>query len=375
MSNVRILDQSYILESNVVAYSATDEEQGFEASNLFSDVRRSRVWRAGGRFEVTAANNTIVFNDSGGTKTATISPTVKTSLGTLVISIANAMDAVSVDDITVTADFNTYKLTISSDGGTFELLWTDANTTAAALLGFDDSADSTGATSYEADFPTIHTGDRVVFDLGTASNPTAAVIIGLRNRPIKLTSNAVVKIEGNHTDTWNSPVYSVTIPYDPYAMVVFDDGGLFPGGLRYWSIYVSDPQNGLGYIELSNVYIGEYYAPTRGAVQFPLVDESIDYTQQQVGEGGQMVASKKQKTKRLSLDWYGLTNAEKERLEQTWEEYGLALPFFIHVDPDAAFSATDANRYLLNVRFQNPLQRRLESPGNWSAQTDLIEEI
>lgn len=108
-------------------------------------------------------NDALDFVDDTGTFAATIPAKVYKTPKDLATAIATAMNAVAGDTITVTysgdnpAGDNTGKYTISSDGAvTFTLEWdTGANTatTIGGLLGFDVTADDTGAFTYTGDDP------------------------------------------------------------------------------------------------------------------------------------------------------------------------------------------------------------------------------
>lgn len=107
---------------------------------------------------ITSSNNLIDFTDDVGTVQATLSSKAYKSPIDLSREIASKMTAASVgsgdDTITCTYDNDTGVFTIASDGTTFSLLWNTGAGTAnsvGATIGFDVSADDTGATSYAAD--------------------------------------------------------------------------------------------------------------------------------------------------------------------------------------------------------------------------------
>lgn len=93
-------------------------------------------------FEISGANNTIVFND-GSSRTATL--TAGTYSGdALSAEIKRALEAANggADTYTVSYDNTTHKFSISNDSANsnaVDILWEDPTTTAAALLGFSAS--------------------------------------------------------------------------------------------------------------------------------------------------------------------------------------------------------------------------------------------
>ena len=91
-------------------------------------------------FEVTASNNTIVFND-GSNRTATLSAGTY-SPNALAAELKRALEAANggTDTYTVSYDSSSHKFSIANDtgnGNPIDLLWEDPATTAPGLLGFN----------------------------------------------------------------------------------------------------------------------------------------------------------------------------------------------------------------------------------------------
>lgn len=377
MSNVRIMNQNYIDSDYLVSQTKSSEQTIAPATNVYDGVRRSKVWRTNGYWEITSANKTIIFQESIGVDlTATIAEANYTSTTTFLAAIKTALDAAGDSTYTVTQDTSTLKIKITSNGsgggGVFRLIWTSVSSTAATTLGFSTAADDTGALSYTADTLKIHTSEFLVWDLGISSNPKAFVLLGLRNTAIKLSSNAVIRLEGNSTNTWGSPQYTQTLAYNENAIIAFDDDGL--DALRYWRLYIEDKSNPLGYIEISNIYLGDVVTFTRGSVQFPLEISFDDLASVQFSENGTSFADIRQQTAVYSLDWFGLTTTEYEELQDFIEDTGLAKPFYISLDPDANFSST-ASKWVKFVRFTTMPRHRLSSPGVFSGSWEVREEL
>ena len=104
--------------------------------------------------EVTSSNEKLDFDIGGGALAATMPIRWYKDPYQLASAVTDAMNAVSTDVITVSYADSTKKYTISTAGGTLNLLWNTGTNTAStigALLGFSVAADDTGATSYEAD--------------------------------------------------------------------------------------------------------------------------------------------------------------------------------------------------------------------------------
>lgn len=107
---------------------------------------------------VDATNNKVNFDDGGGEETATLTNKLYKDPHQLAEEIQSKMDALTTDNITVVYSDTTGKFTITSDGGTFSILWkTGANgsdntdTHIGTSIGFSDAADDTGAVTYTSD--------------------------------------------------------------------------------------------------------------------------------------------------------------------------------------------------------------------------------
>jgi hypothetical protein len=106
--------------------------------------------------EITSSNDHIDFDDGGGEENVTVPQKVYKDPHELAEAIQSAMDAATADTITVVYSDITGKYTISSSGGTLELLWNSgANTanTIGSTIGFLVAADDTGAVTYTGDNP------------------------------------------------------------------------------------------------------------------------------------------------------------------------------------------------------------------------------
>ena len=102
----------------------------------------------------TGTNDEIVFTEDGSTTiTATLTSGSYTGSG-LATEINTKLEAAGSETYTVDYDTtNTNRFTISSDnsvGGSTDLLWTNAGSTASGTLGFDGGADDTGIGSTNA---------------------------------------------------------------------------------------------------------------------------------------------------------------------------------------------------------------------------------
>lgn len=379
MSKARIYDNNYLDTDTLTSYTQSSQLTAFPATNIYNYERRSKVWRSAGCWEITAANKVIIFRESGTTDlTATIAEATYTTTAAFFAAIKAALEIPGGSTYTISQDTTTLKIKIvaSLGGGAskLDLMWTNVLSTAAATLGFSTASDDTGALTYTADTLKIHTSEWFRWDMGTSANPNAFALIGPRNKPIPFTANAVITLQGNATDVWTSPSYSQVLTLDDRAIVKSSSAGLHTGPLRYWRLKIVDASNPLGYVEVGALYLGSFFEPSRGAVQFPFGCKYIDYSDTSRTEGGQRFADIKAQTMGLSPEWFGLTIAEKESIDEHFETVGVSKPWFIELDPDLVYS-TGSGIYTRYVKFTSEPSYALVSPGVFTMGMDLLEDL
>jgi hypothetical protein len=154
----------------------------------------------------------------------------------------------------------------------------------------------------------IVTDQTIVADLGAADIPAQAFFIRGNN----FTSAAVVKIQGNDSDSWDAPAFEATLsPVDNNMMGVFFDEQTF----QYWRLLISDAANPDLYVEVGPIFLGSYFQP---AVNYKIA-------------GGQRTVVIQDQP---GVWQYSFRTAEKESFETIRRLVGRALPFWFCEDPD-----------------------------------------
>lgn len=382
MSCFRLMNENF-LDLDLLADSDYSSQQSlFPITNVYNRKRRTKVWRTNGYWNVEAGSNTIVFRETVGVDlTASIAVAEYVTIATFMAAIKAALEVAGDSTYTVTQNSN-LKIVVSSNGsgggGILQLMWTDADSlTMAGYMGYSTAANDTGALTYTADFLRIHAGgynsEFAFWDMGISSNPRSFILIGARNSPIKISSTATITLQGNHTDSWGSPVYSEVVPYDTEAMVLLGDGGLHTEPLRFWRL-VLDDQNVLGYIEIGDLYLGDNLVFDRGAVDFPLSVKLLDRSENISSEGGQTYSDIKEKTASYSFKWNALVKEDMEQITDFFDQVGTSLPFFISMDSSSVFSSS-ASRYVKYVKFLSEPTYELISPDYFQCNMDIREEL
>lgn len=379
MSNILIMNNNYVTAETLNAFTYSSQLAAAPATNVYDKIRRSKVWRSAGQWEITSANKTIKFKETGGgsTLTATIAEATYTTDATFLTAIKTALEVAGDSTYTVTRDTTSQKIKITSNGGGggghFQLLCTDVLFTACDVLGYSTGADLTGALTYTAANLRIHTSEWLKFDLGTQLLPEAFAIIGGNVNGLKLSSTATIKLQGNETDVWTAPSYDETLTWNADCIASVDQTGLHTGGLRYWRLHIVDRDNINGYVEISSVYLGDGFAPDLGCVQFPFNWNYFDYGQVNRSEWGSAFTEFRGIVRELNLKWFALTVADTETLMDFVRNYGTTSPFWISLDPNEAFSS-DFQSWVIKCHFTEAPGFPLESPGVFSSNWEVREE-
>lgn len=380
MSNILIMNQNYIKASALHAQTYSSQITAAPATNVYDGTRRTRVWRTGGCFEVTSSNNKIIFRDDVTTdKTAYIPVAQYTSDATFLAAVDAALEAAGLANYTVSRDTTSNKIKITSDlsGGAtaFQLRVADALFTSASMLGYSTSANLTGLATYTADVLKIHTSEWLKWDLGSSTIIHAFSMVGSKKNGLQISPNATIKLQGNTTDAWTSPQYNQTLDFNEKAIGVFNTDGLYTTGLRYWRLLITDASNPNGYVEVSNVYLGQVFEPTSGCVNFPFDWNFTDLSNTDRSEWGTAFSDIRQVTRDLDLKWFNLSKTEIETLRDFVNLYGTFAPFWICLDPNEVFSS-GLEEWILLCRFHPDLPKvSLESPNVFSSTWSLREEV
>lgn len=319
--------------------SATSEDAEFPVTNL-DKVSRSYVWRSdseGGHFYITTSNQKIDFDEGGGALVATVS-TGTYSASTLATEIKTQLEAVGGDTYTITYDATTGKWTLASDGGTLSFLWDTGGNKASSIagtIGFDDSADDTGSTTYTSDNIAIHTEERVVLDL-TAS-PVDIDSFGAffdLVGPLK-SPTATYRLKANATDTeagWASPSVNIALTLDTDDKTIshfFSSAEIY----RYWAVEIVDPTNTYLYVELDSLWLGEALTLSQKP-ETGFKDVILDQSKKRTNSFGYEYWDEYPQRKELRLKWKVLDNTDKDVLRGVFKTNGFIDPVFIAFDTD-----------------------------------------
>src|SRR5574343_863447 len=93
--SVKVCYPNYFSSERYSTLTASSAATGFAVTNLEGTVRRSKVWRSAGYFNVTSSNNVIRFRDASGgaDKDATIAVAEYTTDAAFLAAVDAAMEA------------------------------------------------------------------------------------------------------------------------------------------------------------------------------------------------------------------------------------------------------------------------------------------
>ena len=100
---------------------------------------------------------------------------------------------------------------------------------------------------------TLSSPNTITIDLLTAQTPQALILWDHN-----ITVGATITIYGNDSDSWSAPAYTDTISYAENFIL---HPLVSPEAYRYWRINITDTGNPDGYIQISELFLGEYFSP------------------------------------------------------------------------------------------------------------------
>lgn len=260
MANIKFFYDNLI---KIYTPTETSEHENFPVENLqhrdFNKAWRSRYGAGSGwgNFKIVAGvNDKADFKDFGGTvRVATLTPG-EYNADEYIAHVATQMGATPTTD-TFTGEYleSSNKFKITDDAGNFELLLnTGANksTSWADTVGFDDSADKTGADNYTANNVRIHSEERIIVDLTTNTN-----IYGIEIRGHNFSASATVEAIFSD-DAWATIAEHPDFTVQDNIMILEWD---VPKDYRYAGIRIKDPENSDLYVKVGVLSISPQLQP------------------------------------------------------------------------------------------------------------------
>lgn len=349
MTRASFLFQNF-LDTPTIQYSS--QHTNFPASNI-QQRWYTRSWRsrygAGsgwGNFIIDSTNKYIDFDEGGAELVGTLIEG-SYSADSLCTQIKTQMDAAGALIYTVAYNDSTNKFMIAASGA-FTLRWatgTHTGTNVGSTIGFDISANDTGATSYTADFVRIHSEEWVKINRGASAPGVTAIALRYNN----FSTNATIQIQGHSSDSWGSPSYNQVLAVNNALMFHFPASAQ---SLQWWRIRVRDRVNSNGYIELGRAFVGTYFSPTVNC----RTDYSVgweDPSDIDESDGGQISSNKKTKFEIPVYVFEYATAADLASFRTMWNYCGRTKEFFFIRDRDDAVASGMYCRFADRIQYEH----------------------
>ena len=169
-----------------------------------------------------------------------------------------------------------------------------------------------------------------------------------------LTKDAVLKIQGNASDSWSSPSVdeTVAIPKDsdnvPFARLVhFFSGVQYQ---RYWRLSVHDSTNPDSRIEVGRIMAGQYYEfarqPNRGVRVTHKDPSTIEHIGGSIENLSDFESRARFRQIRAEFGWR--TDTERKKWETIYSAVGNVKPVVIALDPASNPSELSAYAWIIS---------------------------
>jgi hypothetical protein len=369
----RILDYNYMFQSNV-DITATSQQASFPASNV-SEYIRAKSWRSNGNYTITTSNNKLDFQETalGPEITAVLAVGSYTS-STLCTEIKTQLEAETLNTRTYTVTFSSLTGKFTITGQTFlSLLFATGSSSASSVassIGFSAS-DYTGGTGYSSSFIAIHTHEALVIDLKSSEEIDSLGLFFDPTDGIKLSSNAVIKIQANQTNLWTSPAVNVTLTMDEERDVI-TYFWTSSQEYRYWRVYIEDPKNTDLFVELGTIFLGK-------ATQLSKVpDNGFTFTQEDrslmtENEYGHQYIDVYPIRKSITFNYSVLPYSDIATLDTLFRRVGIHTPIMMTMDPlETQF---DKDQFTLYGRFDKKYIQQHQTVNFYKTDLSLVETL
>ena len=191
---------------------------------------------------------------------------------------------------------------------------------------------------------------RIVFDMLTPVSIDSVLVLFDRDSDIMISPNATFKVEANPTNHWSSPDYSQALTIDntnhcaTYFLSTAEEH-------RFWSIYVNDAYNTVGYFELAKVF----FAKATQLSQMPSMPFEVNTIEQSDIEDsnyGVRFADIYPYVRKASFPHRLLSETDKQTLSQIFNRVGKVKPIALCLDPQESFF-NDNNEHMFYGYFDN----------------------
>ena len=216
---------------------------------------------------------------------------------------------------------------------------------------------------------TAVTDQSVIIDLQTSEEIDSIAVFFRANQPIRLTQGATIRIEGNASLDFTSPLFSQVITLDTENLSI-SHFLTTPENHRYWRLFIDDPGNPYGHIEIPIIVLGK-------SIQFDGVGIGfkwglIDPSKSRRTRFGQKYSDVYPTRRTCSMEVPIETLANFESLVDFYESVGTTEAILFSLDPEELIF--DKDRFLIWGTFEDNFDAT-HSAGNFFTMPFKVEEI
>jgi hypothetical protein len=182
---------------------------------------------------------------------------------------------------------------------------------------------------------TTTTGDQwVKFDLGSNQNFQALIVMNA-----KLHTGGSLRAQANATDAWGAPTINdvLTLASPDFTKVVADWLSAVQN-LRWIRFYFTNTGAVNEYVEISAVFAGTYFEPTKAIAAGSPELTPTDPSPQRRAIGGQRSAVTRPQYHVVAGLFWIVSAADQTTFRQVFAAVGASVPFVLAFDPDDASS-------------------------------------
>ena len=178
---------------------------------------------------------------------------------------------------------------------------------------------------------TTGTSENLVIDAGMGNTIDAETLIIAGHN---LTASATVTLQGNTTDAWGAPAFSVSMSaiWD-YAANIFVIDTTAVTTYRYWRLVFSDATNPDGMLKVGRVFLGTGLNIIRG-VSDSFVEREIETSQTDFSISGQAYTDPGFKYRLYDLFFPYWTESMRQSIKTMLVTVGKHKPIFLVIDSD-----------------------------------------
>lgn len=315
---------------------------------------------------LTNDNNVINWND-GVNQTTNIT----TGMYSGTALAAKAQSQMLAVTTLITVVFGTDgKFTIARSSGTLTLRTGTGNADSKRffqMIGFVTGTDKSGSQSYTGENAILFSTEFITFDLGDGALVDSAAILFDKVDGSPFTSTAMIKLQANATDSWNSPSIDITLTFDE-TYQIYSHFFATAQAFRYWRVFMDDPAIGSTPYELGKVILANSTKLTQNP-EIGMNDVLADQSKNFETQFGHRYSDIFPERRKFSFTYKALTKGDAETLQIIHRRVGHHLPVSVVLDPLAV--NFDKDRFFL----YGFLQKSLSVKNNFFTYFDTDFEI